>query len=51
MTVYLQAQHFVEKGKDKVKIQITGDGLPIETNVFTDDVARRTVTTPTELTS
>ncbi len=47
--VYLQAQQLVEDGVDRIVVQLTSDGVPIETRVFTDDVAHRRVKTQTEL--
>lgn len=48
--VYLQAQHFQENGKDRVRLQATTDGVECESEIYVDaDLATRTVKTRTEL--
>ena len=48
--VHIQAQHFQESGEDKIKLQATTDGIPIETSVFVDEgLSTRIVKTRTEL--
>lgn len=48
--VYLQAQHFQEEGKDRVRIQATTDGISCESAIYVDaDLSTRTVQDPDEL--
>lgn len=48
--VHLQAQHFQEDGRDRVRIQTTCDGVPLEVESYVDaGLSQRKVTTPTEL--